>query len=513
MEDRNNNLMDEKEISLNKQKIISEKEFMEYMNQVPAPEGITIHYNKNDNYIEYHTVDSLYAILINPEEVDKKVYALKQANSQLYQIRNYDDLTGLPTIHNFRKIARKLVAEFPERKYAIVYSDINRFKYINETLGYDIGDMVLCDYARFISGKNMNNLCLARSTEDNFLAIVEFDSKKDICNHVLSVNEKFNIMERKKYPANNFIIVSGICEVNPKEDITVAIDNARMARKNIKDSIKPACKFFDKSLETKIQRETEITNCMEQALKNGEFLVYIQPKIGLLKNELVGAEALVRWQKNNTNLLSPDEFIPIFEKNGFIISLDLYVYEEVCKLISKRISLGLSIVPISVNVSRIHLNDEEFINQVLSIVDNYKIPHELLELELTESIFLTNTEAAISIMKELRKIGFGVSIDDFGAGYSSLNLLKDMETDVLKLDKEFLGHIEMQKEEQIIVSSIISMAKQLNMKVLSEGVETKTQAEFLKSVNCDMAQGYLFSRPIPMEEFESIMSDENWLKD
>jgi EAL domain-containing protein (putative c-di-GMP-specific phosphodiesterase class I) len=155
------------------------------------------------------------------------------------------------------------------------------------------------------------------------------------------------------------------------------------------------------------------------------------------------------------------------------------------------------------------LNDENFVNEIQKLVDKYKIPYQLLELELTESIFLNNTEAALTMMKDLRKLGFGVSIDDFGAGYSSLNLLKDMETDVIKLDKEFFGQGEMQKEEQIIVSSIISMAKQLNMKVLSEGVETQMQSDFLKSVSCDMAQGFLYSKPIPILDFEKMMSNQN----
>lgn len=165
----------------------------------------------------------------------------------------------------------------------------------------------------------------------------------------------------------------------------------------------------------------------------------------------------------------------------------------------------MRVVPISVNVSRVHLNDEYFVDKVKRLVNKYFIPPMYLELELTESIFLNNTEIAISTMRDLRKLGFGVSIDDFGAGYSSLNLLKDMTTDVLKLDKEFFRQGEMQKEEQIIVSSIISMAKQLNMKVLSEGVETKMQSEFLKSICCDMAQGYLYAKPMPISQFEHIL--------
>lgn len=204
-------------------------------------------------------------------------------------------------------------------------------------------------------------------------------------------------------------------------------------------------------------------------------------------------------------IIMPGDFIPIFENNGFVVNLDFYIYEEVCKIIKEWMSQGRKLVPISVNVSRVHLHDERFVDEIKKLVDSYEIPYNLLELELTESIFLNNTEAALSAMRKLRSLGFGVSIDDFGAGYSSLNLLKDMATDVIKLDKEFFGHDNMQREEQIIVSSIISMAKQLNMKVLSEGVETQNQSDFLKSVLCDMAQGYLFSKPMPVSEFEKLI--------
>jgi EAL domain-containing protein (putative c-di-GMP-specific phosphodiesterase class I) len=290
-----------------------------------------------------------------------------------------------------------------------------------------------------------------------------------------------------------------------EEDIMTFIDNANIARKSVKGNSTTICKFYDVEMQNKIKKEIEITNSMEGALKNKEFLVFLQPKVNLGDNKLVGAEALVRWERGNHTVLPPNDFIPLFEKNGFILQLDFYIYEEVCKLIHHWITEGMPVVPISVNVSRVHLNDEHFVEKVKRLVNKYFIPPKYIELELTESMFLNNTEIAISTMKELRKLGFGVSIDDFGAGYSSLNLLKDMTTDVLKLDKEFFRQGDMQKEEQIIVSSIISMAKQLNMKVLSEGVETKMQSDFLKSISCDMAQGYLYAKPMPITQFETLL--------
>ncbi len=454
-------------------------------------------------------IDSLVTITKIISSYLLKMRASERANKELYKIRNYDALTGLPTLHKFKKDVRNLLAEYPDRVFAIIYSDISQFKNINDTLGYDIGDSILCDFADYLTLHEKYHLGLARCSEDNFVALIEYLDADELKKHILHINEQFNGWEKLKYPANHFVITSGVSVIDPGKDISIAIDNANIARKSVKDTLKTVCRFFDHSMEAKLQKETEITNNMEQALKDGEFIVYLQPKIELKGNTLVGAEALVRWKKEGNMLIPPNDFIPLFEKNGFVVFLDFYVYEEVCRKLRKWLDEGLPVVPISLNVSRIHLNDENFVNDIEKLVDSYRIPHSLLELELTESIFLNNTEEALTVMRKLRKKGFDVSIDDFGAGYSSLNLLKDMATDVIKLDKEFFGQGEMQKEEQIIVSSIISMAKQLNMKVLSEGVETKKQSDFLKSVCCDMAQGFLYSKPMPVPEFEKAMVSFN----
>lgn len=459
-------------------------------------------------YWTQYEVDSLVTITRIISSYLLKMRASERANQRLYQIVNYDSLTGLPTLHMFKKVVRKLLQDNPDETYAVIYSDISHFKYINDSFGYEVGDKILCDFAEYLSRMYMKNECLARCFDDNFLAVIRYEDETILKAHVLAINEQFNTIQKAKFPANKFIIKSGISIIDPNEDITVAIDNANVARKCVKDSLKTACKIFDASMKAKLQTETEITNNMEQALKNEEFVVYLQPKIGLSDNKIVGAEALVRWQKEDKSLILPNDFIPLFEKNGFIVYLDFYVYEQVCKKIRSWLDNGLRIVPISINVSRIHLNDEGFVEEIRKLVDRYNIPYYLLELELTESIFLNNTEVAISTMKNLRELGFVVSMDDFGAGYSSLNLLKQMSTDVIKLDKEFFGKGEMQKEEQIILSSIISMAKQLNMKVLSEGVETQKQSDFLKSVCCDMAQGFLYSKPISLLEFEKLILNQ-----
>lgn len=417
--------------------------------------------------------------------------------------REYDALTGLPNLNCFKAVVKKLLSDHPDYQYAIVYSDLSRIKFINDTLGYDIGDKILCDLAKLFQEHLQEYECLARISEDNFLVLIRYDSVKELRKRILTINEQFNSIEKIKYPGNKFIIISGVAKINDVNDINTVIENANIARKSVKDSLKAACKIFDEAMKKDLQKEAEITNDMEQALKNSEFLVYFQPKINLLTNELVGAEALVRWQRNGV-LIPPSDFIPIFEKNGFIVNVDFYVYEEVCKTLRKWLDQKISIVPISINVSRVHLNDDDFVKQFEALVDFYGIPHKYLELELTETILLDNPIVTIEVIKQLKNKGFSISIDDFGSGYSSLNLLKDINTDILKLDKEFFSKGEMKREEKIIVSSIIGMAKQLDMKVVSEGVETNTQSEFLKSISCDMAQGFLFSKPVPIKEFENF---------
>lgn len=432
-----------------------------------------------------------------------KLRASERADKQLYNLRNYDALTGLPTLHKFKK---DVTAAFKINKgqYVIVYSDISQFKYMNDSLGYKNGDKILCDFADFIKNKE-GHLCCARVSEDNFLIVLSFREESDLRNYIIGIFEEFNVLQRMKYPGYKFIVASGASIIEPDMDITAIIDNANIARKSLKPATKTDCKFFDYSMREKLQKELEIINTMDSALKEHEFIVYIQPKIGLDDNKIVGGEALVRWRKPDNTIIPPNDFIPLFERNGFIVNLDFYIYEEVLKLISRWRNEGREVVPVSLNVSRVHLNNEKFVKEFKELVDKYKIPYSLLELELTESIFLSTPDIALNTMKEFRKLGFGVSIDDFGSGYSALTLLKHMATDVIKLDKEFFGNDEMNEEEKIIVSSIITMAKRLNMKVLSEGIETKNQSDFLKSVSCDMAQGFLFSKPVPAEEFERML--------
>lgn len=455
----------------------------------------------------------------NEQEVDSflfitkiiSFYLLKLRNSEritekMEMAKNYDSLTGLPTIHKFLTDSKILVQAYNTTKFAIVSMDMKNFKYINDSLGYDVGDKLLKEFAQYLRDTSVGKQICARSSADNFVTLIPYVDKEQLKSYVMEKAESFAESQNRKNVALNIGISAGIYMLKEKEkDFMAAIDNANIARKLVKNSSVDSCAFFDDNMEQEIRKEQMIISNMHSALDNEEFQVYLQPKIELLTGKISGAEALVRWRRSDGTMLPPNDFIPLFEKNGFIVKLDFYIYEQVCKLLQNWRASGTKIVPISVNVSRVHLYHDDFLDKVMELINYYEVEPWMIEFELTESIFLNNTVTAITVMKELRKLGFCVSIDDFGAGYSSLNLLKDMRTDVLKLDKEFFRAGEMKEEERIIVSSIISMAKQLNMKVLSEGVETQMQSDFLKTVECDMAQGYLYAKPLPVKEFEVLL--------
>ena len=241
---------------------------------------------------------------------------------------------------------------------------------------------------------------------------------------------------------------------------------------------------------------------MEEALKQKEFQVYLQPKYSPKEEVLSGAEALVRWISPEEGFVPPNRFIPIFEKNGFILKLDDYMISEVARQQAQWISEGKNVVPISVNVSRAHFTKVDLAEHICRLVDQYNVPHEVIELELTESAFFEDKEVLLGTVRKLREYGFTVSMDDFGAGYSSLNSLKEIPLDVIKLDAEFFRGNDEAGKGKIIVNETIDLAKKLNMRTVAEGIETKEQVDFLAELGCDLIQGYYFAKPMPLKEFE-----------
>lgn len=444
------------------------------------------------------------------DDRDAYIVCAKDISEYVEQVNYTDGLTGLSSLVKFKIQAKKLLKSFEDdfQNYAIVYVDIDKFKYLNDTYGYDRGDEVLKFFAKLLSSRIKEGELLCRANDDRFLLALKYDTKEALIQRIDKFVEKMTEVRKKYFKEINFSIIGGVYLIQKGDnELNSIIDKANLARMLIKGSHKDAYNIYTEDMNQVVVKEKYIEQRMEQAIKNDEFLVYLQPKFKLNRKEVCGAEALVRWQQKDGQMIYPNDFIPIFEKNGFIVNLDLYLYEKVFIKMKEWIEKGIKIVPISLNVSRAQVNNDNFIDDVLRLIDKYNIPIDFIEFEITENIFSKDVDNLNDFIKKLRKNNFKISIDDFGSAYSSLNLLKDLNVDILKLDKGFLYSKDISddtKKDEIIIEYIIKMAKELDLQVICEGIETNEQILFLQEVGCEIGQGYVFAKPMPIEDFEKI---------
>ena len=423
-----------------------------------------------------------------------------------------DTLTGLDSYEIFLQKLEKEMQEIGDDRIIVVYTDIKHFKYINDTYGYKMGDKLLKEFVNEFMKASKNIACAARVYSDNFVTANRISDKnlsnEEFRNLIDQVNKAWERGFREKYLNSRLQFCTGISITDKNSrslEAETAVSNANLARKVAKEMEHDCCVLFDQSMMEGIRREVEITSGIPKALAQKEFQVYFQPKMATDTMELIGAEALVRWQKPDGKFIYPDEFIPLIERSGQIVDVDYYVYREVFHFLAERIKAGKKVVPISLNVSRMHLNKMHILDYIKELLDEFQIPCSLVEFELTESIYLDNTERALELVDGLHNLGIKVSMDDFGSGYSSLNLLSKLPIDIIKLDRVFLKEGELQESDRIIISCVVDMANRLKITSLCEGVETQEQSNYLKEVGCQMQQGFYFSRPIPQEVFESFI--------
>jgi len=442
-----------------------------------------------------------------------KMKAYEEARETVERLTGYDSVTGFYKYEKFLNFVEDYVYKAPHGRYAMIYTDFSNFKYINETYDYETGDQVLHDFAKMASTYSKRFICGSRVFSDNMVILLTLGEHTDeeMVDELNHFAELFRDKISTEYLGSNIELDVGICTftIDGKEvPIKEIVSNANLARKESKLPNSPRCILYNADMGDNLKKENFYVNEMEDGFKNNEFVVYLQPKVDLNKREITAAEALIRWKRLDGTFIYPNEFIPVFEKNKVIARVDYFVYEQVCQYLERRIRSGEKPISISMNVSRMHLNNVKgFVDYIKGLLEKYQVPAELLEFELTESLYTDKVDNTILMMKELRSLGVKVSMDDFGSGYSSLNILTKLPLHVLKLDKEFLRDFEKDSQEKIIIPSIIDMAKKLSLDVVCEGVETKEQVEFLRSVGCDYAQGYFYSKPIPMEEFSSIMKN------
>ena len=422
-----------------------------------------------------------------------------------------DSLTGLDRYEVFLEKLQEAIDNIGDSRISIIYTDIKHFKYINDTYGYQVGDALLRDFVTEMVEDNPYMICCSRVYSDNFIAsgyIPAETTNKDLREFVSKVNKEREAKFREKYLNSRLQFCTGISVVDKDSrsfEAETVVSNANLARKVAKELEEECCVLFDHSMMEGIKREVEITSQVPKAIANREFKVYYQPKIETETFDLVGAEALVRWQRPDGSFVYPDQFIPFVERSGQVKDVDYYVYREVFRFLANRIAAGKKVVPVSLNVSRVHLSKMGILEYVKDLFEEYKIPSELVEFELTESIYLDNTDKALKLVEGLHNLGTKVSMDDFGSGYSSLNLLSRLPIDVIKLDKVFLKGDTLQESDKIVISCVVDMARRLSIVSLCEGVETLEQSDYLKEIGCQMQQGYYFSKPVPQEKFEEII--------
>ncbi|MBO6231301.1 MAG: EAL domain-containing protein [Ruminiclostridium sp.] len=412
-----------------------------------------------------------------------------------------DSITGHDTIEKFREnyaMAMKNTAS----GHALISLDIDKFKTVNDTFGFEGGNDIIRRLSDIIKRNLGKNDFFARSSGDLFYILAEFNEKSRL------IELAKNIMSDVEYQINEIKLnVSiGIYIIDdPHIRSRVAADRADLARESIKNAKDSTFIFFDNSMIEKIRREKKIEDIMEDALALGEFLVYLQPKFSLgTTNEVVGAEALVRW-KHDGKIIPPGDFIPLFERNGFVTKIDYYMFEEVCKLQKKYISLGFTPKIISVNMSRLHIHKTGFVAELAAICAKYDLETKYIEIEITESAAYEDMVVLCDIFREIKSYGFHVSIDDFGTGYSSLNMLKDMPVDVIKIDRSFLTEKADENENaSLVIACLVMLAGSLRIETICEGVETQVQVDLLTKLGCDMVQGFYFARPMPVPDYEKL---------
>jgi len=427
---------------------------------------------------------------------------------------NYDALTGLPVYNRFVQMAEEYRIRNPRKQLYCVYSDFSNFQYMNEIYGYEVGDRVLHAFAQALLEDCPNGILFCRVTSDHFLGFIGGEDFEQAAAGYWAFADKFSTDMHNRYDKCNLILSSGIYEVR-EEDTRIAtiMDNANEARKKCKEQIGvTAVVRYSEEIKKQSTSIKAMATEAANAYKNNEFYAYLQPKVSLKTGKIVGAEALVRWIRPDGKMVMPGQFIDIIEKNGFITKIDFCMLEQVMEYLEEAIAAGEEVVPISVNFSRKHNEFEMFVPSIYKRLDKYKVPAELLEAELTESVFMSDYSQLSENIRNMRARGMKISIDDFGSGYSSLNLLPRVTVDIIKMDKQFLDNtLDANQEEQalIVIKYLIKMLKRMGFTVLAEGVETKEQVELLKKADCDIVQGYYYAKPMPIKEFRSFLKRFN----
>lgn len=445
-----------------------------------------------------------YEICIYPKVVDFStrpvitgtIHKMSDREIQVHDIVNFHTNDKSP--HLFSDLAFRRVHEIRDKKFAYIQFDVIGFKFINDRYGEDMGNEILNYFIQVMDLYCNEEQIFTRLSADVFMLVITYNEISDIYSFIRGLEAAMSGYKGIKYS-----FAFGVALVTDIDTPSRTYgDSAAMARFSIKGNALENIGFFNQEIKSTLNKKRYIEDRMKSALENGEFVMYLQPKYSISESKIIGAEALVRWIEPEKGIIPPNEFIPVFEQNGFVIKIDRFIWECACKEIKKWIDAGIEPVPISVNVSRVHLTDTEFIDYLEMLIKKYDIPKHLLELEITESTENINSNEMIQLAKEKN---FRLLMDDFGSGYSSLNTLRSTPFDVLKIDRSFFtSSMESQRGQKIILHTI-AMSQDIGLELIAEGVETNEQADFLYHCGCDAAQGFLYSRPVTTLDFEKLV--------
>lgn len=425
----------------------------------------------------------------------------QKQKEKLYKLAYIDKITMLGNYNFFLEEGKKFLSKYRNNNYSIIL-DIDKFKSFNKKYGHNMGNKLLKKIGEILKETLNNKAIICRLSNDLFGILL--NTEKDIKETIEKITTKLSKIKIQDMTYTIYISM-GIYKILENEyNIKKILDKTLIAHDEIKGNYNKKYKMYDKKVEEKIEKEHELESIMQEAIEKEEFKIYYQPKISTKTNQMVSAEALVRWKRNG-KMISTIEFIKLFEKNQFIITLDKYVFEKVCIDISKWKKKIKNIPLISVNISKEHFIKKDFIKEYKEIAKKYGIKPEELEIEITESALISENTNYIKEVEEIKKEGFIVSIDDFGTGYSSLSILQNMPIDIIKIDKTFIDKIDFDKKGNNLVDYIILIAKKLNLKTVAEGIENKEQAKYLKEIDCDLLQGYYYSKPLESSQYEKLL--------
>lgn len=430
-----------------------------------------------------------------------------ESQERLTRLAYEDSITGGMNGEAFRRNYQRMVQERRLTHPAVILLNVRHFKLINDKLGFLAGNEILRSIYRKMDEylDEKQGEFAAWSEMDNFFLCLNENRPERIRARVYELEEAIIQQIGTMYPGNHLAFLAGCCRVSDMAlDIRVIQDRARLAAQNEKAE---GCAFYSDGIAERIKREQELDAMFDEALADHSFQVYLQPKVCLKDGRLRGAEALVRWNHPVLGVIPPADFIPLFERNGKICRLDFYVFEEVCAFYKRRHEKGKPWYPVSVNLSRYHFYENGFLDKFYAVCQSCGLPKNSIEFELTESMFFdqTHNERIKRGIAQMHQMGFRCSMDDFGSGYSSLGILKEFDVDTLKMDRSFFLDMDSEKAQDII-RSVTGLAAKLRLETVAEGIEQAEQMEFLRAIHCDVVQGYFFSKPLPMDEFESWVS-------